>query len=239
MLAKLDICYKASDGSKSEDYTKVIGPYVEAFREYLLSIPAVCAFFEREEDDKAFFAEQFEAKDLLRVKGKNMQTEVFYALKNGVVLKGVPGRLYYLIKKSWTATEAPNTALARLPQAMLLSMSDNKLPEGTCIADVLKHQLRSDFTRLSLEVPKVSYGNISELLVKRDDKDAYQICVCDSNLVSGLIRPEDVLKLRLDKAHGVYMANEEGSKADYKEYLRFWGGKLGITEHDLDLRRVR
>ena len=77
-------------------------------------------------------------KDIKSLIPQEYQEDVFYAIRSGNRLKGVPAKLTTLLNKAKSMHNYPNVALSMIPEEELSVFSQaGVLPEGITIADVV------------------------------------------------------------------------------------------------------
>lgn len=126
------------------------------------------SFFEAYELDTDFYQTMV---DFRKIIPKELQREVFYAAKNGVMYKEIPSFCVYLVKKAWDESYGiPNLIIKKLPTNALQNFfNKGYFLGGLTLKDVICNVCTEEYTPLSLYKNKNKLSKFTELYIPSAD----------------------------------------------------------------------
>lgn len=124
--------------------------------------------FDAMENYKDFFNCEVEIKKLIPT--RQFQQEVFYALKNGIIVQGVPSYCIYMVKKALDMYHSPNLVVKQLPLDLLKNcFTQGYFGDDYTLRDVICNLSGLPYEPLSMSKRKVAYQDFTELYVEETD----------------------------------------------------------------------
>lgn len=171
-----------------QKYLKESEPYVfsdfelyKAFSKAVATTQLGDVNFDAMENYKDFFNCEPEIKKL--IPSRQAQQEVFYALKNGIIVKGVPANCIYMVKKALSKIDSPNLVVKQLPLDLLKScFTKGYFGDGYTLRDVICNLSNLPYEPLSMTKSKIIYQDFTELYVKETD----MVALLPNALAAGL-----------------------------------------------------
>lgn len=196
---------------------------VKLFTELIGTSPQMLNVFQGVEDSSIFYKTY---PDMRKIFGTAKSVEMFYAIKSGSYVKGVPAKLVYIIDKMFKEYDKGfiNCAINAAVPLLAPYASDVYIVGDT------KHKLRTllegavgrDIKLITDECRKVDYDDYSEVYIP----DVKRVAVLPKDIADAITLP-DCEKLNYNPKLGVCLADIP---------LRGFNGRLGITTDDFDLR---
>jgi len=155
---------------------------------------------------------------------KDALSEAFYALKAGFYFEGIPSKLTYILSKAIKMYETPNRAVSAISLAVLGNyLGNGALAEGHTIKEVINNILGVEYKTLTRARRAAKYNDVFEVYVENVDR----VLVLPASYEQFLESRTDLETVTYDKEKGVLMCGVP---------LRIYGGRIGITTDDFDLR---
>lgn len=206
--------------------------WTEMFQSMLLISEDYQLRFELTESDKEFY----KACVLFqKVIPKEYAQEVFYRVKLGYYMKGVPSKLVFILQKAIRKYKLPNLAVNAINQSVLLPLISTEKVKDITHVNTLKAGL--SVQEVIENIIGVTYRPLLEWSQISKHSDCLEVYVADDDRVA-------VLPLNYEKYFTDSMCTQltfvkgEGLYIYGKHLLRTIDGTLGIIHDEFDLRGV-
>ena len=173
-------------------------------------------------DDSNTFYGMF--PDIKKLMGIELSKEVFYAVKTGYTLKGVPARLVYIISTAFktlgvdNVNNTLNSIVAYLKDFVDYTYSENNLT----VKDIIENIIGKPVSLLTDDTRMVRCNNYYEVWIS----DVEQVAFIPEDIAESL-SPSNIEAIKFDANKGLVLKDI---------ILRTFNGRLGVTKDDLDLR---
>ena len=173
-------------------------------------------------------------KDIKSLIPQEYQEDVFYAIRSGNRLKGVPAKLTTLLNKAKSMHNYPNVALSMIPEEELSVFSQaGILPEGITITDVVCNVWGSDVKVMSPYRKRVEHLKDVEVYVENKIENGkvslFDTVVIMPKDISDTLQDRDVANVVYDTERGIILGDT---------ILRKVNGRFAITKSYIDMRGV-
>lgn len=183
------------------------------------------AIIKQTESDEEFY----EAYPLLaEVVPKEIQEDVFYAVKLGFFFEGVPCKLVYLLKKALMQYDTVNVAISSIDtRAWGRFLKAGSLSNNVTIQRIIENLKGSQVSLLNEFNRKVDAGKgLYEIYVENTDR----VVVVPEDIANVIESIDDLRNVNYVKGVGVCV---------YETPLRTMSGRVGITVDEYNLRDCR
>lgn len=151
--------------------------------------------------------------------------ELFYGMKLGYILEGVPSKLIYILRKAMHEKPTPTLAMQSINPLVWQSLLRYRLPQGTCIHDIMD-ELHGD--RVMLINPAcrmIEYEDFAEIYVENVDR----IVLVPADITRFVCDPRDLMRVQYLPGRGVCVGDAP---------LRTMNNRVGVTLDEFDLREA-
>lgn len=151
--------------------------------------------------------------------------EVFYTMKLGYFVEGIPSKLIYLVKKAKETYDTPNVAINYINKTELRKyLYEGALKNGLTVLDVFNNIYGYPVQLLTNICLKAKNGNAYEFFIK----DKEEVCVVPEDIANAIPSMSDVGSLNYVKDVGVCVGDIP---------IRILADKCGIIFNEFDLRK--
>lgn len=225
--------YKFMSGKESYtgDYKYVCAPdYVVKDAIKLMSINSAYQMAVKlTESADMFYAA---CKDLKELIPTEYREDVFYAIRLGYQIDGVPSKLVTLLQKAKGIYSYPNVALSMIKEDDLkVFTAPGVLKEGVTLTDVVCNVWKSDVKIMSPYRKRVEHAKDVEIYVEKKIDNAkeklFDTVVLMPKDMSDVIMDNEISNVIYDSEKGIVLRDV---------ILRTVNGRFGITKSDIDMR---
>lgn len=167
------------------------------------------------------------AKDVRSLIPDEYAEDVFYAIKNGFTLAGVPSKLVTLLSKTKQLYDYPNVALSMISWTELKPFFKEGILGDNNLCDIASNIWKTNVKIISPYRKRVDYSATTEVYVEKcaDGSLFDTICILPKD-ISTMIPDKDITNILYDPTKGLVLNGE---------VLRQYNGRIGITLSDVDL----
>lgn len=167
------------------------------------------------------------AKDVRSLIPDEYAEDVFYAIKNGFTLAGVPSKLVTLLSKAKQLYDYPNVALSMISWSELKPFFKEGILGDNTLCDIASNIWKTNVKIISPYRKRVDYSATTEVYVEKcaDGSLFDTICILPKD-ISTMIPDKDITSIIYDPTKGLVLNGE---------VLRQYNGRIGITLSDVDL----
>lgn len=217
------VCGKYTEETKNK-YSQIdnLKEEVHKFQKLMLVNELYMSCFKLTESSEEFYKACPHFKKFIELQALE---EVFYATKLGYYLEGVPSKLTYLLQKTLHKYDTPNNAVnAVMGTAFGRFLKKGSLAENITIKMVIESLLGVEYQELSEFRLAARFNNCYEVYVSNVDR----VVILPQDYSSYLENIEDLKTVEYRRGEGVVLCNT---------LLRTYGGRIGITCNEFDLRK--
>lgn len=173
-------------------------------------------------------------KDLKELIPAEYREDVFYAIRLGYTMDGIPSKLVTILQKAKAIHNYPNVALSMIPEEELSVFSqDGILPVGITITDVVCNVWKSDIKIMSPYRKRVEHAKDVEVYVENKidngKESLFDTVILLPKDISDTMQDRDITNIIYDTEKGIILGDT---------ILRKVNGRFGITKSDIDMRGV-
>lgn len=152
--------------------------------------------------------------------------ELFYAAKTEILYQDVPPTIIFLFKKAIQQFEGKyvNLAISKIERKMLYPyLKDGILPDDITYNDVLDNIVGRKVKLIRESCPCVNVDGVTELYVSNVDS----VALVPTEMLAEVTDLEGLVSAYYDKEKGIMIKDIP---------IRTFGGRIGLTRNDFDLR---
>lgn len=221
---------------RDEDSKYVELPDVEKWTEMFQSMLMISEDyqlrFELTESDREFYKACVLFQKIIP---KEYTQEVFYRVKLGYYMKGVPSKLVFILQKVIRRYKLPNLAISAIKQSVLLPLISTEKSKEVTRVDTLRAGL--SVQEVIENIIGVSYQPLLEWRQISKNSECLEVYVGSHDRVAVLpLSYEQYFTNPMDT--GIVFVSGEGLFIHDEYLLRTINGTLGIIHDEFDLRGV-
>lgn len=216
-MVETDVLYKNAPNDAIQDAIKLLTINQSYLRATKLTESAAM-FYLACPDIKELIPEEF-------------REDIFYSIRLGYKMKGVPSKLVVLLQKAKEIWEYPNVALSTISFSEIACFSSS-LENNLTLTDVVNNIWKSDVKIMSPYRKKVDHSTYTEMYVENKKQASSSTSLFDTVVIV----PKDVSDLIGDADIANVFYNEEKGLMLNDIVLRTMNGRFGITVSDIDMR---
>lgn len=171
-------------------------------------------------------------KDLKTLIPAEYREDVFYSIRLGYQMDGIPSKLVTLLQKAKSIHNYPNVSLSMIKEDDLrVFTAPGVLKDGITLTDIVCNVWKSDVKIMSPYRKRVEHAKDVEIYVEKKIENAkeklFDTVVLMPKDMSDVIMDNEISNLIYDAEKGIILRDI---------VLRKVNGRFGITKSDIDMR---